>query len=55
MIPAEVQEKPAGLIMDGVGGLARRGGNQPLPSPMRARIARRWTQNVVIPKELTIY
>jgi hypothetical protein len=32
MIPAEVKEKPAGLMMDGVGGLARGGGNRPLPS-----------------------
>ena len=30
--PAEVKEKPAGLLMDGRGGLARGGGNQPLPS-----------------------
>ena len=29
--PAEVKEKPAGLLMDGRGGLARGGGNQPLP------------------------
>jgi hypothetical protein len=32
MIPAEVKEKPAGSMMDGVGVLARAGGNQPLPS-----------------------
>jgi len=31
MIPAEVKEKPTGLMMDGVGVLARGGRNQPLP------------------------
>ena len=54
MIPAEVKEKPTGLMMDGVGVLARGGRNQPLPPYARA-YRRRGTLDVVIPRELTVY
>jgi hypothetical protein len=38
MVPAEVKEKPAGWMMDGVGGLARGGGNPVAALRMRGRI-----------------
>ena len=53
MIPAEVKEKPTGLMMDGVGVLERGGRNQPLP--LYARVYRQRTLDVVIPRELTVY
>ena len=52
--PAEVKEKPAGLMMDGVGGLARRRGTSLCPPHARAYRRRedaKWSH----PKGLTVY